>query len=408
MSKISSRESLGVLAAGAWGTAKPAPVTDDKPPVWVDDILAAYHPSLKREFDEFVKVYNKTYEVKVLGPTTIFSGIQVDRDRQNKTVKLHQTIYRTSLEEKFGKFIVPGTPNTTPVSYVRATSDARHFENISFAADDDERKKMKEFPYMSLYASLLFTMCMTCPDIAFALAGLGRYIGDPSLAAWAALIQVLAYVVKHKSDGLTFGGPISAPSFFNDAAEYRRSPSIWITAFVANLGLYVVSDASWKVNHTYAGFVVMFVNAAVDWASKLVKVICHSSMESEIASGCFAGKRYMLIRSLVNEICSMCKVTQAMITQIRGPIIFCIDNSATKDHTQDEGVKAKTEHFLRWQHYLRWLVSHGYAVVFWVATKNQPVDFMTKPVDLTTFLRGRAIVVNIPYKHACYIVLDNA
>ena len=146
----------------------------------------------------------------------------------------------------------------------------------------------------------------------------------------------------------------------------------------------------------------MLANGAVDWASKLIKVVCHSSMETEIAAGCFAAKRYMLVRQIINEVHDQRPKDVGVLKfdlHITGPIIICIDNSATKDHTQDEGVKPKTEHFLRWQHYLRWCVMMGYAVVFWVNTKNQPVDFLTKIVDQTTTLRGRSVITNIPHKH---------
>ena len=376
--------------------------------IWVDDIVAAYHASLWREFKAFIAEYNTTYEINVLGPTVVFSGIQVERDRQAKTVKLHQTNYKRDMWTKFKDYVPSGLTAVTPVPYVKSTSDSNHFENISFAATDEERAKMKDLPFMSLYASLLFNMCMTGPDVAYPLANLGRYITDPSLAAWNALCRILLFVHKHETDGITYGGRISIPAFFMDASEYRRNPSLWNDSVIANLGLYILPDASWKVSRAFAGFAVMLGNAAVDWACKLVRVLAHSSMEMEIAAGCFAGKRYMLIRSVINEIHSRrpSNVQPALKLHITGPIIFCIDNSATKDHTQDEGVKPKTEHFLRWQYYLRWLVSMGYGVVFWVATKNQPVDFMTKIVDQTTFLRGRAVVMNIAFGHAMYIILD--
>ena len=35
-----------------------------------------------------------------------------------------------------------------------------------------------------------------------------------------------------------------------------------------------------------------------------------------------------------------------------------IDNSACESLTRNVGVSKPTEHFLRWQHYLRWLVYH--------------------------------------------------
>ena len=52
---------------------------------------------------------------------------------------------------------------------------------------------------------------------------------------------------------------------------------------------------------TYAGHVIFMCGGAIDWACKLVRVICHSSSEAEICAGCFAAKRLQFIRSLLNE-----------------------------------------------------------------------------------------------------------
>ena len=51
------------------------------------------------------------------------------------------------------------------------------------------------------------------------------------------------------------------------------------------------------------------------------------------------------------------------------------------------GVSPKTAHFLRWQHYLRWLVvTHKWCEVVFVPTKEQLADLLTKVVDFSTFV----------------------
>ena len=59
--------------------------------VWVDDIIAAFPAAARLRFDQFVKDYNEIYPIDVRGPTKTYAGIQVVRDRNQKTVKLHQT-----------------------------------------------------------------------------------------------------------------------------------------------------------------------------------------------------------------------------------------------------------------------------------------------------------------------------
>ena len=86
-------------------------------------------------------------------------------------------------------------------------------------------------------------------------------------------------------------------------------------------------------------------------------VICHSSAEAEIAAGCMAGKRMQFIRALINEMAE-----HGAGDGIKGALIYLIDNSACESLTRNVGVSKPTEHFLRWQHYLHWLVYHKYAV----------------------------------------------
>jgi hypothetical protein len=78
--------------------------------------------------------------------------------------------------------------------------------------------------------------------------------------------------------------------------------------------------------------------------------------------------------------------------RITKPPMALIDNSATDDLCAKFGVTPKTAHFLRWQHYLRWMVKHGYLEIVFVGTKDQLADIMTKVVDFSTFLAACRIL----------------
>ena len=75
--------------------------------------------------------------------------------------------------------------------------------------------------------------------------------------------------------------------------------------------------------------------------------------------------------------------------RIDEPGIFLIDNMAADDLSGKFGVTPKTMHFLRWQHYLRWLVKHGYVQTFFIPTKDQLADIFTKPLPKPLFLQLR-------------------
>lgn len=65
-------------------------------------------------------------------------------------------------------------------------------------------------------------------------------------------------------------------------------------------GFHSYCDASLLLRSP-AGYIVFLNNGPIDWASKLIRVICHSSSEAEISAGCMLGKRNVLIVQLLAE-----------------------------------------------------------------------------------------------------------
>ena len=99
--------------------------------------------------------------------------------------------------------------------------------------------------------------------------------------------------------------------------------------------------------------------------------------------------RLQFIRNLMNELKS-----NGVGNGISGPIVFLIDNAACKPLTKYVGVSKPTEHFMRWQLYLRWLVFCGLAVVVWVSTDDETGDVMTKVLPSTTYLKHKRQMLN--------------
>ena len=93
--------------------------------------------------------------------------------------------------------------------------------------------------------------------------------------------------------------------------------------FLKSLGFHIWSDASWLLRSP-AGFIIFLLGGPIDWASKLIRVICHSSSEAELGAGCLAGKKGIFALQFVKEF----HVT------LSGPIIMFIDNSAADDLTK--------------------------------------------------------------------------
>ena len=149
-------------------------------------------------------------------------------------------------------------------------------------------------------------------------------------------------------------------------------------------GLIIFSDASWKTGSTYAGVLILYAGAAVDWAAVLMKVKC-SSAEAEIGAGSLAARRAVYVRNLLGELHGLPTL----------PIPHVVDNSATPPLTENLGVAKKTEHFQRWLHYMRYCVLHGYLFVHLCKTDEMLANSLTKVDNKHAFLRFAKVFYGI-------------
>ena len=74
---------------------------------------------------------------------------------------------------------------------------------------------------------------------------------------------------------------------------------------------------------------------------------------------------------------------------LTGALIYLIDNEACGPLTTNVGVSRTTEHFLRWQHYLRWIVANKYGIVIWVPTDDETGDIMTKILPAHSYAKHK-------------------
>ena len=239
-----------------------------------------------------------------------------------------------------------------------------------------------------MVATALYFSVLSRPDTIYHSTFLARFSAAPNQACKAAILDLLGYLYHTRNDKITYSRKASkVPKVIQEQNLIEH--------FLGNYGLYVTPDGSWKVKGDgtslmYGGHIIFMCDAAVDWSCKLIKVICHSATEVELAAGCFAGKRAQFIRALLNDLHSF-KVGNGLT----GPIVFLIDNSAVGPLTKDLGVSKKTEHFLRWQLYLRWLVINRFAIVIWTPTKDESGDICTKVLDAASFLKHKKVILNM-------------
>ena len=107
------------------------------------------------------------FEMVDMGPISFYLGLKVERDRQNKTLKLSQPAYIEKILAKY--HLDQAKPCNTPMK-----------EAILLPNEGPEASQADRERYQGMTGSLMFSMVETRPDIAFATSVVSRFAKSPS------------------------------------------------------------------------------------------------------------------------------------------------------------------------------------------------------------------------------------
>lgn len=192
----------------------------------------------------------KEFEIRICEPK-YFVGLEIERDREKKLLKIHQTIYIEKVLNKYG--MTDAKPSATPFA-----SGLKLSKEMCSQTKEDETK-MKNVSYREVIGSLQYVVNVTRPDIAFAINVLSRYLNNPGQAHWKAVKQVLRYLRGTTSKGIMFdSNKIFSVCGYNDSdyagcEDKRRSTT---------------------------GYVFTICNGPVSWASRRQGIVALSTVEA--------------------------------------------------------------------------------------------------------------------------------
>ena len=134
--------------------------------------------------------------MKDLGKAFYVLGIKILHDRANGVLKLSQRTYIEKILKRFNMH----NCSSTRVPIVKGDK----FSKAQCPQNDDEREETSTIPYSSLVGSLMYAQVCTCPDLAFVVGMLGRYLSNPGNQHWKATKKVLRYLQGTKDLMLTY------------------------------------------------------------------------------------------------------------------------------------------------------------------------------------------------------------
>jgi hypothetical protein len=307
--------------------------------VYVDDILIA---SQDLATVTTVKVeLGSEFDVRDLGESKFFLGMEITRSREDGTVKLSQARAIKDLVSKFE--LGAAKTKSTPISVTTRLCKG----------DSNEVDKTR-VPYVQLVGSLLYLASCTRPDISQAVGALSRYMAHPTEHHWSTAKGVLRYLAGTSDLGIVF----------------KRGEGTLVG--------YCDADYAGDVDtrRSTTGYVFLFGGGAVSWSSKLQPTVALSTAEAEYMAAASAVREALWLRKLLGDLGYDC-------TQ---PVPILCDNQAALKLLVNPIVSARSKHIDVLHHFARERVALREVCFDYCRTESMIADCLTKAVPEHKFL----------------------
>jgi len=235
--------------------------------------------------------------------------------------------------------------------------------------------------YRSVIGALQY-LNLTRPNISFAVNKLSQFMHCPTESHWSATKCLLRYL-----KGIIFHGL---------HLRRHRNPS-----------LHAFSDVDWAGNlddrTSTTAYVIFLGGNPISWSSRKQRSVARSSTEAEYRAIVTTAAELAWVHSLLTELKFPLPCT---------PVIYC-DNIGANYVCANPVFHSRMKHIAIDFHFVRDKVAHGSLRVSHVATADQLVDALTKPLSRqhlsfllskigisngSTILRGRVKDIHNPLK----------
>ena len=300
--------------------------------------------------DKFKADMHARFKIVDKGPIRTYLGIEIERDRVNRTLKIHQKGYLHDILSAMN--IKPDNPLTydTPLP-----------AGIILTKNEDEPYELDL--YRSAIGSLIYLSQWTRIDIAYAVSALAAYTSNPSRDHHVALRHLLHYLHGTRDRGITYHG--------NDVHGINQ--------------IYGFVDADYAgdrdTRRSRSGFIIMMNSGAISWKTKLQTVIANSTTDAEVYAATTAIKEIAYLRDALRRI----GLPQATQSEPHKGTLLYEDNEATTAIARTAAHREATKHMAIARSFLRYHHENGTVAFMDCYTSMQVADFLTKSLGHTTF-----------------------
>ena len=318
----------------------------------VDDLLTVATPAGTAKL---IATLEKDFELTVTRDPVLVMGVQVERNREAKWLKLHQAAFVDSILEEFG--MTDCSPADTPMD----ASTVNKFMELPVATPTTADPEVQK-AYRSLIGMLIW-LYKTRPDMMFTINLLARHLHDSTQAHFnMARGRPLRYLKGTKFYGLVF-----APG---DSSE-------WVLSGSGDADLAGDKPTS---RSTIGFYSKVGEYGAVSYSCSLERKIATSTQQAETYALVSMVKDTIWLRQLLHEL----GVGPTKATRQR------TDNRGVYLHSSKQVNHATAKHFRIGQAFIRSHHDNGVILVDKVTTKENAADIFTKgSIPAEAFFRCR-------------------
>ncbi|KAG1658218.1 hypothetical protein FOA52_009557 [Chlamydomonas sp. UWO 241] len=311
--------------------------------VHVDDMLVVGRPKIVAHTKHML---SQAFTTTDMGPAAFYTGIDIERDREHRTLKLKQRRYTIDVIERFG--LVDAKTKAQPISPTTKLS-----KSVGELLDEKHRHL-----FMELLGSLLYLAVCTRPDISQTVGVLARYMSCPTTAHLEAAKQVLRYVSGTRNFGICYGNSGQLVGFCD--SDYAGDPD---------------------TRRSTSGIVFILNGGAVIWCSRVQPTVAASTLEAEYMSASLSAKDALWCRKILPELGLSCNMVN----------INC-DNQGALKLISNPIASQRSKHIDVIHHFVRDRVSRREICFHYVASEHNAADILTKPLKLVKFVYCRNLM----------------
>jgi hypothetical protein len=317
--------------------------------IYVDDGLACSNrPHVLSAILDYLREH---FQVRSLPPTR-FVGLDITRDRSNRTLSISQPDFIHRLLQRYNMVEcnpvdIPADPNNPVTAEMSPKTE-------------QERRNMQKTPVREAIGSLMYLMAMTRGDIAYAVNQVAAFVSDPGQGHWNAIKTILAYLSGTAHHGICFGG------------KGISDKSILVGFTDADFAADIVKRKS------TTGMVFLFFGGAVSWGSKRQRSTALSTADSEFYAASEGSRDAIWFKALLDEL----GIDVGTIT------MYC-DNASARSIIEDPENHRRSKHIAVHYFFVRDQQELGTIKMTKVSSHDNVADMFTKALPKRAFLRHR-------------------